>query len=117
MKYWSLHPGAGIFHLRNDLANVLKKGGRLGTYFGDVIRAILKRFAAICSDFEAASPCALGRETDGSRKYWNIWFMGAQASASPLSIGIYWDCFGSVSIGAIYGIFLPGLTLGALAGE
>ena len=29
--------------------------------------------------------------------------------ASPVSIGIYWDCFGSVSIGPIYGIFWSGL--------
>ena len=31
-------------------------------------------------------------------------------AASPVSIGIYCDCFGSVSIGSIYGIFWSVLT-------
>ena len=33
-------------------------------------------------------------------------------AASPVSIGIYCDCFGSVSIGSIYGIFWSVLNAG-----
>ena len=40
----------------------------------------------------------------------SIGIYGLWAPASPLSIGIYWDCFGPVSIGSIYGIFLDFLS-------
>ena len=86
---------------------MLKKGGRLGTYFGDVIRAILKRFAAICSDFEAPRHVLSGsRQMDRE----SIGIYGLWAPASPLKIGIYCDCFGPASIGTIDGIFSLVLT-------
>ena len=46
-------------------------------------------------------------------KYWNIWYMGRPAS--PVSIGIYLDCFGSLSIGTIYAIFIQILICWVLA--
>ena len=45
------------------------------------------------------------------RSHESIESIGWGAVPAPLSIGIYWDCFGSVSIAPIDGIFLEGLTV------
>ena len=90
---------------------VFFKGGRPapGTICLESFSAILKRFAAISCDFEAPRHVLSGsRQMDRTKVLevlWNIIYMVSGRSASPLSIGIYWDCFGSVSIGRIYGIF------------
>lgn len=71
--------------------------------------AILKRFAALSAILRHLAEnvhVLLGsRQMDRTKVLEVLEYMVYGRSASPLSIGIYWDCFGSVSIGTMDGIF------------